>query len=81
MRADRFAFRDRRARKRTFRALWITRLTAAVRATGFTYSKFIAGLKAAGVELDRKMLAELAVSDPDAFQRIVDLAKHNVSVA
>lgn len=79
MRAQRYAFRDRRARKRDFRALWITRLTAAVRAAGLSYSKFIAALKTAGVQLDRKMLAELAVNDPDTFQRIVELAKHNVA--
>lgn len=73
MRARRYATRDRRTRKRVFRALWITRLTAAVRAQGLSYSKFIGGLKKAGVELDRKLLAELAVNDPVAFQRIIDL--------
>jgi len=79
MRAQRYAWRDRRTRKRNFRALWITRLTAAVRAQGMTYSKFIAGLRRAGVELDRKLLAEFAVNDPTAFQRILELAKHNLN--
>jgi len=79
MRARQYAYRDRRVRKRDFRRLWITRLTAGVRASGLTYSKFIAALKKAGVELDRKILAELAVNDPDTFQRIIDLAKHNIA--
>lgn len=79
MRAGQFAFRDRRARKRDFRRLWITRLSAAVRAEGMAYSKFIAALKRAGVELDRKMLAEMAVNDPETFQRVIELAKHNVA--
>jgi len=79
MRARQFAFRDRRTRKRDFRRLWITRLSAAVRAEGMTYSKFIAALKRAGVELDRKMLAEMAVNDPETFQRVIELAKHNVA--
>jgi large subunit ribosomal protein L20 len=79
MRAQRYATRDRRVRKRLYRRLWTTRLTAAVRAQGFTYSKFIAGLKAAGVELDRKILADLAVNDPVAFQRVLDVAKHNTN--
>jgi large subunit ribosomal protein L20 len=79
MRAQRYAWRDRRVRKRNFRALWITRLTAAVRAQGMTYSKFIAGLRRAGVQLDRKLLADFAVNDPMAFQRILELAKHNLN--
>ncbi len=79
MRARQYSYRDRRVRKRDFRRLWITRLTAGVRASGLTYSKFIAALKKAGVELDRKILAELAVNDPDTFQRIIDLAKHNTA--
>ena len=72
-----YAFRDRRARKGDFRQLWITRINAAARANGMTYNRFIQGLKAAGVEVDRKILAELAVSDPTAFAGLVELAKEN----
>ena len=71
MRADRYAYRDRRQRKRHFRELWIQRLGAAVRARGVSYSRFIPALAAAGVELNRKMLSELAISDPAAFDAIV----------
>ncbi|MGD9528604.1 MAG: 50S ribosomal protein L20, partial [Pseudonocardia sp.] len=73
-----YAYRDRRARKGDFRQLWITRINAAARANGMTYNRFIQGLKAAGVEVDRKVLAELAVSDPGAFAALVKLAKANV---
>lgn len=66
-----YAYRDRRTRKRDFRSLWITRINAAARENGTTYGKLIANLKTAGVELDRKVLAELAVSDPQAFTAIV----------
>lgn len=66
-----YAYRDRRTKKRDLRSLWITRINAAARENGTTYGKFIASLKAAGVELDRKVLAELAVSDPKAFAAIV----------
>ena len=69
-----YAYRDRRARKRDFRRLWIVRINAAVRMNGLSYSKFMHGLKAAGVQLDRKVLAELAVSDPSGFARIASLA-------
>lgn len=69
-----YAFRDRRARKGDFRRLWIQRINAACRQNGTSYSKFIAGLHAAGVEVDRKVLAELAVSDPEAFSGLVALA-------
>jgi large subunit ribosomal protein L20 len=69
-----YAYRDRRARKGDFRQLWIQRINAACRLNGTTYSKFIAGLKAAGVEVDRKNLAEIAVSDPAAFTALVDAA-------
>jgi len=69
-----YSFRDRRARKRDFRRLWIARINAAVRMNNLTYSKFIHGLKLAGVELDRKVLAELAISDPAGFSRIANLA-------
>ena len=70
-----YAYRDRRARKRNFRALWIQRINAAARANGMTYNRFIQGLKAADVEVDRRMLAEMAVNDPDAFAALVDTAK------
>lgn len=71
-----YAYRDRRARKGDFRSLWIQRINAAVRAEGMTYNRFIAGLKAAGVEVDRKMLAELAVNDPETFTTLVGVAKN-----
>jgi len=74
-RAEAFATRDRRVRKREFRALWITRLTAAVRARGLNYSSFMNGLKKAGVKMDRKMLAEVAVRDEVAFSKLVETAK------
>jgi large subunit ribosomal protein L20 len=73
-RALRYAYRDRKARKRDFRALWIARINAAVRMNQLSYSKFIHGLKQANVELDRKVLAELAVSDPSGFSRLTQLA-------
>jgi large subunit ribosomal protein L20 len=74
-----YAFRDRRQRKREFRALWITRINAAARMNDLSYSKFISGLKKADVTLDRKVLAELAISDPTGFSRIATLAsqQHN----
>ncbi len=70
-----YAYRDRRARKGDFRKLWIQRINAAARAEGMTYNRFIAGLKTAGVEVDRKNLAELAVSDAPAFAALVAVAK------
>ncbi|MEO6087840.1 MAG: 50S ribosomal protein L20 [Umezawaea sp.] len=70
-----YAYRDRRARKGDFRKLWIQRINAAVRANGMTYNRFIQGLRLAEIEVDRKILAELAVSDPAAFAAIVELAK------
>ena len=69
-----YSYRDRRTRKRDFRRLWITRINAAARLNNLPYSKFIRGLKLAGVELDRKVLAELAISDPDGFAKIANLA-------
>ena len=72
-----YAYRDRRARKGDFRQLWITRINAAARQNGLTYNRFIQGLKAAGVEVDRKILAELAVNDPTAFAALVDVARDN----
>ena len=76
--ANQYATRDRKNRKRNFRALWIQRINAAAREEGMTYNRFISGLKAAGVEVDRKMLAELAVTDAPAFAQLVELAKANV---
>jgi large subunit ribosomal protein L20 len=78
MKADSYAYRDRRNKKRDFRRLWITRINAAARANGMTYNRFIQGLKAAGVEVDRKNLAELAVSDAAAFTALVEVARANV---
>jgi large subunit ribosomal protein L20 len=75
VRAGAYAFRDRRARKRDFRKLWIIRINAAVRERGLRYSEFIGGLKLAGIELDRRSLAELAVADPAAFGVVVDRVK------
>ncbi len=75
MHAMQDAYKDRRDRKGEFRRLWITRINAASRQHGMSYSQFIAGLKAAEVEVDRKMLAEMAVSDPQAFAQMVEVAK------
>jgi large subunit ribosomal protein L20 len=69
-----YSYRDRRVRKRDFRRLWITRINAASRLNNLPYSKFIRGLKLAGIELDRKVLAELAISDPAGFTKIANLA-------
>jgi large subunit ribosomal protein L20 len=69
-----YAYRDRRARKGEFRKLWIQRINAACRLNGISYSRFISGLKAADVEVDRKVLADLAVTDPAAFTALVDVA-------
>ena len=73
-----YAYRDRRVRKRDFRRLWIARINAATRMNNLSYSKFIRGLKLAGVELDRKVLAELAISDPSGFAQIVGLASEQL---
>jgi large subunit ribosomal protein L20 len=70
--AGQYAYRDRRVKKRTFRSLWIQRINAAARAEGFTYSQFIHGLDLAGVEMDRKVLADLAGADPAAFKAVAD---------
>ncbi len=72
-----YAYRDRRARKGDFRQLWITRINAAARQNGLTYNRFIQGLKNAGVEVDRKILAELAVNDAAAFAALVEVARAN----
>jgi large subunit ribosomal protein L20 len=74
-----FAYRDRRVKKRTFRGLWITRIGAAAKLNGLSYSQLIKGLKEAGVELDRKMLAELAVVDLPAFGQLAQAAKSHLS--
>ncbi|GAA3581611.1 50S ribosomal protein L20 [Amycolatopsis ultiminotia] len=74
-----YAYRDRRARKGDFRQLWITRINAAARANGVTYNRFIQGLKASGVEVDRKILADLAVNDAAAFTALAELAKANIT--
>lgn len=78
-RADAYAYRDRRQKKRHFRALWITRLSAAVRAHGISYSQFIPALVRAGIELNRKMLSEIAIADPKAFDAIVELVKPHLA--
>lgn len=75
LRAGHYAWRDRRARKRQFRRLWITRISAAVELRGLRYSEFIHGLQKAQIGLDRKMLAEMAVNDPQAFDQVVQMAK------
>jgi len=71
-----YAYRDRRRRKRDFRSLWIARINAAARMNDMSYSKFIHGLKTANIDLDRKVLAELAISDPNAFSQIAAQAAH-----
>ena len=77
--ANRYAYRDRKNKKRTFRALWIQRLNAAVRPFGLPYSRFIDGLAKAGITVDRKVLSDLAIREPDAFQAIVEKAKAALS--
>ncbi|MEZ5408720.1 MAG: 50S ribosomal protein L20 [Acidimicrobiales bacterium] len=77
MHSGQYAFRDRRARKGEFRRLWIQRINAACRQNGMAYSRFINGLKAAEVDVDRKVLADLAVHDPAAFAALVEVAKAN----
>jgi len=73
-----YAFRDRRQRKRDFRRLWIARINAAARQGGLPYNRFMYGLRQAGVEIDRKMLADLAVRDSGSFARLVEVAKNNL---
>lgn len=79
MHAGQYAYRDRRVRKRDFRKLWIARVNAAARNAGMTYSRFMQGLRRAGVDLNRKMLADMAVSDPEAFAKVVEQAKAALS--
>jgi len=80
MKADSYAYRDRRNRKRDFRRLWVTRINAAARQEGMTYSTFMHGLKLAGIELDRKVLADIAVRDADTFRRFAQSAREASSV-
>ena len=75
MKAGQYAYRDRRTRKRVFRQLWIARINAASRNLGITYSRFMAGLKKAGIDIDRKVLSDMAIRDPAAFSSIVDKVK------
>jgi large subunit ribosomal protein L20 len=77
-RAGRYAYRDRRQKKRHFRSLWITRLSAALRARGIAYNRFVPALTAAGIELNRKMLSNLAITDPAAFDAVVELARPHI---
>lgn len=79
-RAGAYAYRDRRQKKRQFRSLWIVRINAAVREHGLSYSRFIAGLKKAGVELDRKVLADIAVHNPEGFEAIAQVAKDALGI-
>ena len=81
MKAGQYAYRDRRVKKREFRGLWIARINAAVREMGMSYSVFMNGLKKAGIEVDRKILADLAVHDPAAFTALVDKARSALSAA
>ena len=73
-----YAYRDRKRRKRDFRRLWIARINAAARQNGMSYSKFISGLKKAGVNINRKMLSEIAIADSEGFKNLVEVAKKNV---
>ena len=79
MKALSYAYRDRRNRKRDFRRLWITRINAAARLNGMSYSKFMNGLKHANIDIDRKMLADIAVRDPQAFTNIAEQARQAIS--
>jgi large subunit ribosomal protein L20 len=79
LKADSYAYRDRRNRKRDFRRLWIVRINAAARQEGMSYSQFMHGLKEAGIELDRKVLADIAVRDPETFRRFAERAREAVA--
>jgi len=79
MRSGRYAYRDRRNRKRDFRRLWIVRINAAARQEGLSYSELVHGLKQSGVEVNRKMLADVAVRDPEAFRRFAELAREGAA--
>jgi large subunit ribosomal protein L20 len=79
LKADSYAYRDRRNRKRDFRRLWIVRINAAARQEGMSYSQFMHGLKQAGIEVDRKVLADIAVRDPETFRRFAERAREAVA--
>ena len=79
LKADSYAYRDRRNRKRDFRRLWIVRINAAARQEGMSYSQFMHGLKEAGIEVDRKVLADIAVRDPETFRRFAEKAREAVA--
>ena len=79
LKADSYAYRDRRNKKRDFRRLWITRINAAARQEGLSYSQFMHGLKQAGIELDRKVLADVAVRDPETFRRFAEKAREGAA--
>jgi large subunit ribosomal protein L20 len=81
MKSDAYAYRDRRNRKRDFRALWIVRINAAARREGLSYSRLMAGLRESGIEINRKMLADIAVRDPETFRRFAERAKEARGVA
>ena len=81
LKSDTYAYRDRRNKKRDFRRLWIVRINAAARANGLSYGTFMHGLKLAGVELDRKVLADIAVRDPETFRRFADAAREASAAA
>jgi large subunit ribosomal protein L20 len=81
MKSESYAYRDRRARKRDFRSLWIVRINAAARREGISYSQLMAGLKSSGIEINRKMLADIAVRDPETFSRFAQRAKEAREVA
>ncbi len=81
LKADQYRYRDRRNRKRDFRALWIQRINAAARINGLSYSQFMHGLDLAGVELDRKVLADIAVNDADTFRRFAERAQEALAAA
>jgi large subunit ribosomal protein L20 len=81
IKAGQYAFRDRRVRKRDFRALWITRINAAARSHGLSYSRFMNGLRQAGIEIDRKVLADIAVMDAAAFGALAEKAKASLAAA
>jgi large subunit ribosomal protein L20 len=79
LKADSYAYRDRRNRKRDFRRLWVTRINAAARREGLTYSQFMHGMRVSEIELDRKVLADIAVNDPDTFRRFAERAREAVA--
>ena len=79
LKADSYAYRDRRNRKRDFRRLWVTRINAAARREGMTYSTFMHGMRVAEIDLDRKVLADIAVNDPDTFRRFAERAREAVA--